>query len=310
MGKTSRSTVPITCPHCQHEGPAFVYLLGRVSRCKKCRQTFSMPRNVRMDCPHCRALLRVPAELIGRDVACKFCHAMFRANPARAERRRPEPADLGSPESPSATEWDLSQIFGDHEDLREQIGRLRAEIDELFRRERREIEEIRSQVDRLAAVRSAFAREADGPDRPVRPAKPIGAPHSSIAKHISHANGHGLTLIAASPPAREPRGAARAKAQPSPGDAALRELIERLAGCEAMTDRLIARLRSAQEQRAEDRATFARVIERLHDELNRARDRFGPGRVVPDPSTERDDSGDGPIDAIAASPGLPDCGVA
>ena len=86
IASPSRATVPVACPSCRHEGPAFVYLLGKRSRCKKCEHNFTMPRNVRMGCPHCLAELRVPAEAIGRDVACKFCGASFHAEPARAER--------------------------------------------------------------------------------------------------------------------------------------------------------------------------------------------------------------------------------
>ncbi len=308
MGVSRRSTVPVTCPRCQHEGPAFLYLLGKWSRCKQCGHGFAIPNTVRMGCPHCQALLRVPAEMIGRDVACKFCDEPFRADPVRAERSRPGPEDLRSPERSASLEGDLFRFLGEQEAFRGELGRFREEIDELSRRERREIQEIQTRVDRLAAVRSAFAREADQPDRLAKPTTPHIAPRSSMAKHLGQAHGHAWTAAPAN--GRTHRGAAAAKPRPAPVDAALREVTERLVSCEAMTDRLIARLRSTQEQRAEDRATFARVIERLHDELARARDQFGTNPADPVSTTERDDPEGGKLDAIAMTTCLPDSGVA
>jgi hypothetical protein len=44
----STSTVSVTCPGCRHEGPAYVYLLGELCRCKMCGHDFLMPRYFRM----------------------------------------------------------------------------------------------------------------------------------------------------------------------------------------------------------------------------------------------------------------------
>jgi hypothetical protein len=76
-----RSTVPVACPSCRHEGPAYLFLLGKLSRCKMCGHDFPMPGHVRIRCPGCGLGLRVPAEMIDRDVSCKFCNQGFRADP-------------------------------------------------------------------------------------------------------------------------------------------------------------------------------------------------------------------------------------
>ena len=56
----STLTVPVVCPSCRHEGPAFIYLLGRLSRCKMCGHNFPIPRHIRIACPGCGYGLRVP----------------------------------------------------------------------------------------------------------------------------------------------------------------------------------------------------------------------------------------------------------
>ena len=88
----STATVPVACPNCRHEGPAYVYLLGRLSRCKMCGHNFPIPKHVRMGCPGCGFSLRVPSELIDSDVSCKFCQRAFRAVPALASTGRPSAA--------------------------------------------------------------------------------------------------------------------------------------------------------------------------------------------------------------------------
>jgi hypothetical protein len=74
----------------------------------------------------------------------------------------------------------------------------------------------------------------------------LSTPPSSMVRCPATANGHGRNATA--PPGRGHRGAAGSRARPAPGGAALREPIDRLAGCEAMTDRSIARPESAQER--------------------------------------------------------------
>jgi hypothetical protein len=108
MCSPHRSTVPVTCPSCRHEGPAYRYLLGKISRCKMCGHDFRMPGHVRIPCPGCRFGLRVPAELIDHDVSCKFCDQGFRVVPAMAWTRessapvpaRPDPI-LDAPDEPA-----------------------------------------------------------------------------------------------------------------------------------------------------------------------------------------------------------------
>ena len=84
-----RSTVPVACPSCRHEGPAYLFLLGKLSRCKMCGHDFPMPGHVRIRCPGCGLGLRVPAEMIDRDVSCKFCNQAFRADPTLSSIPRP-----------------------------------------------------------------------------------------------------------------------------------------------------------------------------------------------------------------------------
>jgi DNA-directed RNA polymerase subunit M/transcription elongation factor TFIIS len=308
IASPSRSTVPVACPSCRHEGPAFVDLLGKRSRCKKCGHNFTMPRNVRMGCPHCLAELRVPAEAIGRDVACKFCGASFRAEPARAERRRLERNAPEPSQRVTSLERDLSRVSGEHEGLRAELARLRAEHEHRGRRDHREIEELRAQLDRLAAVQAAASREVDRPVPLVPPAARPGTPPSSMVRHVPQANGHARPTPASF--GRGRRGGAGLQARPDPGGAALREVIDRLASCEAMTDRLLVRLKSAQEQRELDREAYAKVLERLQEELTRARGDFRTGCGDSDDPAGRDERADGNPDAMATTPCLSNFGAA
>ena len=88
---TTRSTVTVQCPNCQHEGPAFRELLGQRCRCRICKHVFQIPGHVRMACPGCRATLRVLPAMLDREVVCKFCNKPFRASPEPA-RIVPEPS--------------------------------------------------------------------------------------------------------------------------------------------------------------------------------------------------------------------------
>jgi hypothetical protein len=258
-----------------------------------------------MGCPHCEALLRIPAEMIGREVVCKLCDATFLAEPAQADGRptRAE-AEASSGRIPSL-ERDLARILAEHAAIRSELGRLRAESDDLSRRERREIEAIRAQVERLASAsaRPEREREPAGTSPFPRPAAPAAA--MPAPRRPAHVGGPGR--IATAPPGRKPQGAAGSKAG---GGVSLRELLERLAGCEAMTDRLIARLKSEQERRHEDRTVFATVLERLQGELTRARQGFATGRGEPDESAERDGPPAKDSGSIAMPARLPEYGVA
>lgn len=281
MGMTIPSTVPVTCPGCQHEGPAFVTLLGKSSRCKKCGHVFCLPRHVRIGCPACESLLRVPVEMLGHEVACKFCDTTFRATLGQADGRRRN-RRLGR--RPPSTEEALIRLVAEQAAIRAELGRLRAESDDHSRQDRRELEDLRARLDRLQAVRPPTLVS---PPLPPSPAPKRSSSIPSAARMGSLSRG------------------AKPAAAPS---VSIRELIERLAGCEAMTDRLIGRLRAEQERRHEDRRSFASTLERLQNELARARDGFGLDDVA---ATAEEHASEAP-DAIAmpAPARLSDCGVA
>ncbi len=284
MGTTIPSTVPVTCPGCQHEGPAFVTLLGKSSRCKKCGHVFCLPKHVRIGCPACETLLRVPVEMLGHEVSCRFCQANFHAALGQADGRRRN-GRLGR--RPPTTEEALVRLVAEQAAIRAELGRLRAESNDHSRQDRRELEDLRARLDRLQAVR---------PPTLVSPPMPIPA-ISTLPKRSS-------SIPSAARMGSLPRGAKPA-GTPS---VSIRELIERLAGCEAMTDRLIGRLKAEQERRHEDRRSFASTLERLQTELARARDGFGPADVD---SPAEDHATEAP-EAIAmpAPARLSDCGVA
>lgn len=293
MGTTIPSTVPVTCPGCQHEGPAFVTLLGKSSRCKKCGYVFCLPKHVRIGCPACETLLRVPVEMLGHEVCCRFCQASFHATLGQADGRRRN-RRLGR--RPPTTEEALARLVAEHEAIRAELDRLRMERED-SRQDRRELEDLRARLDRLQAVRP-----------PTLVSPPMPTPSiSTMPKRSS------------SIPSAARIGSLHRGAKPAGAPSvSIRELIERLAGCEAMTDRLIGRLRAEQERRHEDRRSFASTLDRLQGELARAREGFDPAsardsaRDEIDAGASAEESSHDGLEAIAmpAPARLSDCGVA
>ena len=141
-------TIPVRCPKCLHQGPAFSYLLGRRSRCKMCNHSFLIPKHLRVVCPGCSVGLRVLPEAIGRNVACKFCNQEFRISPDLLSGGT-VPCPGEHPAAKSIRDRAPATMVAP--DLEE---RLRTTRDELVRMERERSE----QAERLLAVEQALLR--------------------------------------------------------------------------------------------------------------------------------------------------------
>ncbi len=148
MCTTTKSTVPVRCPNCRHQGPAFSYLLGQRSRCKMCNHVFQIPKHVRIDCPGCGIALRVLSEEIDRHVICKFCSQAFRVSPDLLKGATAlcpgEHAAIGSMRNRSPENTVTSEIEEE----------LRAARAELIRME----QERKAQAERILVVEQALLR--------------------------------------------------------------------------------------------------------------------------------------------------------
>jgi hypothetical protein len=265
-----------------------------------------------MPCARCRAVLRVPAEMIGRSVACKFCHQAFRADPARVLVRDPSGSvpltedsflDASQYVVPSASaagipipraersrsqsqgqepsgrilvlEQALDRVLAEHKELQVELRRLRVENETLLRAEREELDQFRSQLVRLEQIRDTIEREQDRSRLGGQSARPFA--QGSSGRHAAPSNGHGRVLSLR--PLQRPGSVTRAHSGHRGGGVALREALGLLANCERMTDRLVNELKTTQQERDQQRAVFERILERLQDDLARARSEFATGRA-------------------------------
>jgi hypothetical protein len=142
------------------------------------------------------------------------------------------------------------------------------EIDRLRREEMREIEILRARLGRLEELRADAAIEPDRTLKPLAPARP--APRSGMPT-MHNRGGHAARLTASKPgPIPKPPGA-RPVAHAAHGASPLREIMDRVSSCETITDRLITQLKTALDEREQDRAAFGQIVDRLQAELSRSR---------------------------------------
>jgi hypothetical protein len=284
-----------------------------------CGQVFPMPRVVRIPCSRCRHVLRVPAEMIGREVACKFCDQTFRADPgrilsrdpsvsaprpladdtfldaseyvvppasgvgiaiARAEFPRSRPEEKEPSERIRGLEQSLDRIVAEHKELQVELRRVRDENETLLRAEREEIEQFRGQLVRLEQIRDVIER-GQGRSRQREQASRQWLQPAS-ARHAVPANGHSRIVSARS--LQRPGAVTRAHPGHRGGGVALREALSLLATCERMADRLVTELKTTQQERDQERATFERILEQLQDDLTRARSELETARAQAHPA--------------------------
>ncbi len=334
---TTRSTVTVQCPNCQHEGPAFRELLGQRSRCRICKHVFQIPGHVRMACPGCRATLRVLPEMLDREVVCKFCNKPFRASPeparivpepsagehaaikpacdqpaesgndpnmhqeledARDELMRLEQERVDQAERVHALEQALLKVVSEQETLQAALQRLRSENQTLAEHERLEIESLRNELNRIEVQRLAIVREHDLM-RAAPPPAGNGSHPPLTQKHARH-NGNGPVLSSRPPQRTAPAGIS--KPRPQDDRAILREANDRISHCEFKAGQLVAQLKSAQQDKDLERQAFEKVLVRLQEVLTRARSEFAIAGGYTRAAVDRPIDQNGAPGHLAASP--------
>jgi hypothetical protein len=312
MCTTTKSTVPVRCPNCRHQGPAFSYLLGQRSRCKICNHVFQIPKHVRIDCPGCGIALRVLSEEIDRHVICKFCSQAFRVSPdllkgatalcpgehaaigsmrnrspentvtseieeelraARAELIRMEQERKAQAERILVVEQALLRVLGDQEALKASLKRLE---NDNVRTQSSRLEDERKAVKDLDRLR--FSALQPGPCAP-----------PPFPQNHGRSNGHGR--LSSRPPQRT-AATARATAKPPGERSNLGDAMDQISRCELKADLLVSQLKTTKEARELERHAFEQILERLQEELSWARSESEIARGNLKPSDERDPNSD------------------
>ncbi len=312
MCSMTKLTVPVQCPHCRHEGPAFSYLLGQRSRCKMCNQVFQMPKHFRIACPECGVSLRVLLEMIGRDVVCKFCdhafhivsdpsrvrsascrdqnatadptpdrtreHAVSLTVEAALEAARAEVIRMEQERSEQAArllslEHALRRISGDHLGIHTSLEQLRVENETRARQDRDEIKELRTQLSRLEERHAAVVAGQDLMSSLAPLPGPTAQP--SFPQHRASQNGHGRIPSLKPPQRTAPAGHSSAKTQVD--RTTIREAIDRISYCELKADLLVTQLKTTKEARELDRQSFEQLLGKLQLELTQARNELARG---------------------------------
>jgi hypothetical protein len=222
----------------------------------------------------------------------------MRAEFRRLERESQEPA-----ERLISVEQVLAGVVGEQAELQAALRRSRTEHDTLASQALEEIERLRAQCGRLEGLRGTATAEPAWRLPPAHP--PHQSPKPAVSVSSPRTNGHSRVLTTRPPQMH------RASHRPPAGAGAnggngglLRESFDRLTNCERLVDGLIGQLKTTQHEKERDRATFERILERLHDQLTTAKDHFEAAHVSSTPSTEREASsrGDsGPIVTGSAS---------
>src|SRR5271157_249616 len=342
MCSTTKSTITVQCPNCQHEGPAFRELLGQRSRCKMCNHVFQIHGHVRMACPGCGVTLRVLPEMLGREVVCMFCNEPFRAcseptrivpkpcpgehaaikpacaHPAesdndpnihqelaaaRAELIRMRQERLDQVERVLALEQALFKVLSEQKTLQAALQRLRSENQTLAEHERLEIESLRAELKRIEVQRLAIVQEHDLM-RALPPQAGTGPQPPLTRNHTRH-NGNGRVL--SSRPPQKPAPAGISKSGPQDDRAILRDASDRISHCELKAGQLVAQLKTAQQDKELERQAFEKVLVRLQEALTRAKSEFDVARGYTGAAADRlIDQNDDPRQ-LAASPPAADC---
>ncbi len=307
MCAPARLTVPVQCPHCRHQGPAFVHLLGKHSRCKMCNHVFRIPRNIRIACPGCGIALRVLSEAIGRNVVCKFCDQAFRVdsgllanvthscpgehpvagttrirppvdrgiseiaeslNSARAELTRIEQERISQAERIQSVEQALLRVLRDQETLKAELER--------FQTENNAHGWHRRLTDEAFSVSPSIHEEEQKRLKEEERAHPselqaVATTSSLLPHYPGRSIGHGRHLLKTTRPPQKPAAPARATIKPNGARSNLCDALDEISHCELKADLLITQLKTAEEARELERGSFEKTLELLHQELSLTR---------------------------------------